>query len=94
MEKLDVMQVEKHICLLAAEEMRTALPKYKILHIFRGSEHPSDIHLYYVVGQKESGMYASWLYNVSTGTFNNGHYDFDSHIECIKDVINNRINYL
>ena len=94
MEKIDVMAVPKHVCMLAAEELKNSLPQYKLIHIFQGSEHPDDIHLYCVVGRKENGTYASWIYNVSLGTFNCGHYDFTSHIECIKDVINNRIHYV
>ena len=94
MPKVDVMAVPKHICMLAVEEMKRDLPQYKMLHIFKGSEHEEDFHLYYVIGKKENGTYASWSYNVSTGSFNHGHYDFDSHIECVKDVINNRIFYL
>lgn len=93
-EKLDVMQAPKRICTLAAEDLKKEIPSFRLLHVFRKSEYPADSYLYVVVGQKKDGTYASWVYNVSTGSFNLGHYDFTSHIECIKDVINNRITYL
>lgn len=68
---------------------------YDLVGICRASEWPSDDYLYYVIGRsKRSGSYTSWLMNTSTEVLNIGKYGFRTHVECLLDVLQQRITYI
>lgn len=67
------------------------LSEYKILNIYRHSNHPDDHYLYMILAQQKDGQYACWTsWNESTKSLNFGHYnlDFDAAISIIKDNFN------
>ena len=83
MNKLDYNDVP----IEAAEAATKAVNKndYMLMNIKRYSNHPEDAHLFTVLALKEINtngntlfkQYATWLFNSSTGSLNEGHYTAD-----------------
>lgn len=68
---------------------------YDLAGICRASEWPTDDYLYYVIGRsRRFKSFTSWLMNTSTNTLGIGKYGFNTHAECLLDVLKNRITYI
>ena len=65
----------------------------KMAGIIRASEHVEESYLYYVIVKDKRDKYISWLMNGSTEMLNLGRYDFETHAECLLDVLKNRVTY-
>lgn len=57
----------------------------ELIEVTRGSEHPSDAHLYHVIA-KQNNKYACWTcWNEKSQSLNFGHYDLES-IEQAREI--------
>lgn len=63
----------------------------QMVGLVRASEYEEDHHLYYVIAISKDGTYVSWCMNTSTKCLNHGHYGYETHLACLKDVLNNRV---
>jgi len=59
---------------------------YLLLKVQRHSDHPEDHYLFDVLGwNKERNIYATWMYNSSFDTLNNGHYEHSDFETAVSD---------
>ena len=68
------------------------LKGYKLLSVYRKSNHPDDGYMYMVKALKNGGEYACWTsWNQTTGSLNNGHYNLPSDDSCM-DILKEQFN--
>lgn len=65
--------------------LKSKMPEYRVLNIYRKSNHPEDNYLYSVVGYNvNNNTFCCWSsWNMSLATLNNGHYMLNSQSDAI-----------
>lgn len=66
---------------------------YQMVGIVKASEYENDYNLYYVIVKSKRGRFASFLMDSSLCTFQLGKYDFETHAECMLDILKSRVIY-
>lgn len=74
-------------------DSNSSMDNYRIIYIYRKSNHPDDNYLYSVIGYSTStDSYCCWsTWNMSTESLNHGHYNL-STLEAAVDILKEQFN--